>query len=123
LELKIDCVRDILISIEKNLGYGETLPLNDLKNMPLLKNYDLDDVRYSLDRLKEENYIDSTPDLLDEVIISSLTFNGHQFLDSIRNDGIWKETKSRLAKIGGAASISTISTVASSIVKAHLGLS
>ncbi|MCY8738924.1 DUF2513 domain-containing protein [Bacillus haynesii] len=123
MELKIDCVRDILISIEKNLGYGETLPLNDLKNMPLLKNYDLDDVRYSLDRLKEENYIDSTPDLLDEVIISSLTFNGHQFLDSIRNDGIWKETKSRLAKIGGAASISTISTVASSIVKAHLGLS
>ncbi|MEX3912857.1 DUF2513 domain-containing protein [Bacillus paralicheniformis] len=123
MELKIDCVRDILISIEKNLGYGETLPLNDLKNMPLLKNYDLDDVRYSLDRLKEENYIDSTPDLLDEVIISSLTFNGHQFLDSIRNDGVWKETKSRLAKIGGAASISTISTVASSIVKAHLGLS
>lgn len=47
--------------------------------------------------------------------IQWLTNSGHDYLDAIRSDDIWKDTKSNLLKIGGSASLDVIKTVASNI--------
>ncbi|MER9526648.1 DUF2513 domain-containing protein [Mesorhizobium sp. M0292] len=68
-----------------------------------------DDVGYALIKMYEAGFITgevirskSTPDRLIEVIPFELTFKGHEFLDSIRDDEIWRKTKDGARKMGGA---------------------
>lgn len=49
------------------------------------------------------------------IIYSSITYEGHQYLDKIRSDKVWAKTKGLLGKIG-AASIDIIAKVASNII-------
>jgi hypothetical protein len=54
-------------------------------------------------------------------MVSRLTWEGHEFLDNIRDKGIWSATKK---KIGGLQSVamSVLVEVAKAEVKKHLGL-
>jgi hypothetical protein len=52
-----------------------------------------------------------------------LTWDGHEFLDSIRDDSVWSAVKKRLAPIGGSVSIGVLRAVAVEVVKSRLGLS
>ncbi|PQL09583.1 DUF2513 domain-containing protein [Veillonella sp. T11011-6] len=54
--------------------------------------------------------------------IQWLTNAGHDYLDAVRNDNIWKDTKDNLLKIGGSASLEVIKTIASNIALKIIGL-
>jgi hypothetical protein len=54
-------------------------------------------------------------------VITSLTWEGHEFLDTIRNPEIWRKTKDRLAGLGSIA-ISVVWEVAKAELKKKLGL-
>ncbi|WP_077736262.1 DUF2513 domain-containing protein [Bacillus sonorensis] len=122
MELKHDCVRNLLITIEEEVGFNKSLPAEELADFSSLEEFSLDDVRYTLKKLNEAGFI-SIDVYHDDTYVNELTFNGHQFLDNIRGSNIWAETKSHLSKIGGAASLSIISELASSLIKTKLGLS
>ncbi|MEF9876484.1 MAG: DUF2513 domain-containing protein [Gordonibacter sp.] len=47
---------------------------------------------------------------------SRLTWDGNDFLDSIRDDLIWKRASSTIGKATGGASLDVVKTVASSLV-------
>lgn len=49
--------------------------------------------------------------------ITGLTLEGHEFLDSVRDAGIWKKTKEGAAKVGGWT-VPIISELAKGYVKA-----
>lgn len=53
--------------------------------------------------------------------IQWLTNSGHDYLDAVRSDDVWKDTKSTLLKIGGTASLDVIKTVASNIALKIIG--
>lgn len=54
-------------------------------------------------------------------VVSGLTWNGHEFLDNIRDKGIWEETKKRVSGLAGIG-MSVIAAVAEAEVKKRLGL-
>lgn len=51
-----------------------------------------------------------------------LTWEGHNFLDSVRDDDIWSKTKERISKVGGSISIDMLKTVATAFLTQSLGL-
>lgn len=51
-----------------------------------------------------------------------LTWAGHDFLDSVRNESVWTDVKRKIATQGGSLPFEVIKALAVSTVKAHLGL-
>ncbi len=51
-----------------------------------------------------------------------VTNSGHDFLDAVRDDGVWNKTKSKIAHVGGSATLDVVKAVAVSILTTALGL-
>ncbi|PEW58205.1 hypothetical protein CN448_31480 [Bacillus cereus] len=64
--------------------------------------------------------VKSTPEI-QHAIISSITWDGHQFLDNIREKSIWEATKIKAATLG-SVSLPTLSELAKSYIAEKLGL-
>lgn len=122
MKLKKECVRDLLLYFEKNLSYENEIQANCIT----LKKYTKDDILYTCDKLLEAGLINAIKQKTicskyPIIIINSLTYNGHQFLDNVRSPEIWRETKSRLKSLG-SVSIDMISQVAASVITSRLGV-
>jgi hypothetical protein len=48
-----------------------------------------------------------------------LTWAGHEFLDTIKNDTVWAKTKSFVLSKGGSASFTVIGKIASAFAEKH----
>lgn len=55
-------------------------------------------------------------------LVFRLTWEGHDFLDAVRNDTVWAKTKQLLKEKGGSGSFEIIKAIAISYAKAQLGL-
>lgn len=123
MKQNIDCIRDTLLTVEKDVPLDGHI---DLKNLTLPNSYDRDDIVYSLKLLKEANYLNVTltgaSNTYYLVWIGNMTYDGHQFLDSIRNANVWQSTKDKIANFGSDLSLSLISQVAMSVIKSQLNL-
>lgn len=122
MKLKKECVRDLLLYFEKNLSYENEIQANCI----ILKKYTKDDILYTSDKLLEAGLINAKKEkwILSNqptIIVSSITTNGHRFLDSIRSPEIWRKTKSKLKSLG-SVSIEIISQVAASVITGKLGV-
>lgn len=122
MKLKKECVRDLLLYFEKNLSYENEIQANCIT----LKKYTKDDILYTSDKLLESGLINAKKEkwILSNqpiIIVSSITTNGHRFLDSIRSPEIWRKTKSKLKSLG-SVSIEIISQVAASVITGKLGV-
>lgn len=53
----------------------------------------------------------------------ALTNAGHDLLDSIRSDTVWRKARSRLHKVGGSASMEVIQSLLTSIIRNMLASS
>jgi hypothetical protein len=58
--------------------------------------------------------------ILDSAGFAALTWAGHDFLDSVRDDTTWSKVKSRLGKCLDAVSMATIKTLAGEVVRQSL---
>lgn len=129
MKLNQDCVRAVLLELEENLTLNDDLYLFQIKQLDCIEKYDEDTVIYSILKLIEAKYLLGEPlyagDELMELTLSSLTWDGHLFLDTIRDNNVWKETKSVVSKFS-SVSISLMSTIASNIlnelIRKQLGL-
>lgn len=59
---------------------------------------------------------------LGHILIFSVTWKGHEFLDAVRDDTIWKKTKDKVASSGVTATVEILTQVATGFVKQMLGL-
>ena len=135
----LEMVRDILLEIE-NLPYGQTLKVIDTipeerRNYWRVLGLNSDEeelkccdpVRFHHARLLWESGFVREPDIIasgrsrheiiDELELYRLTTEGHDFLDSIRNETVWRRTKTKLAEVGGNAPLAIIKTAAHEIMK------
>ncbi|MGG3645122.1 DUF2513 domain-containing protein [Bacillus wiedmannii] len=73
----------------------------------------------------EANYLNGNykyaSDELIHLSISSISWDGHQFLDTIRDNEIWSKTKKAVGSLS-SASISIMSSLATSYLKQKFGL-
>ena len=107
MKLNYDCVRDVLLTCEKaptlspDLEF-EYLWLKDFKNA--LPDYSVEDIVYTLILLDEAGYIDclciDSDTQIMNMRIHRLTYTGHEFLETIRPEKLWKKTLGILSKVG-----------------------
>ena len=121
MKLDHDCVRDLLLYLEDNLKYRGKIVINNLDLSPYTK----DELMYCADRLIEANYINANIgwniDCCHIISVDSISYQGHQFLDTIRDKNIWDETKSKASKFA-SISLPILQELASSFIKIKLGL-
>lgn len=120
MKLNHDCIRDLLLYLEENLNLGSFLNISSEFNEDELSSYSADDLIYTAQKLLEANYINAEVmhfmgTNIPSVRIRSITYQGHQFLDNIRDDGVWKETKKIASKVS-SASIKILSDIAAQVI-------
>ncbi len=119
----LDLIRYLMLRIEECDHYNVYLSdlLEGSSYAPQLADY-------NIQLLAEAQYLQlfgfkNTPDNYKNWCIVRLTFTGHDYLDAIRDDNIWNETKSKLLDVGGTVSLEIVKLVAITAIKATLGLS
>ncbi|MDQ3586036.1 MAG: DUF2513 domain-containing protein [Acidobacteriota bacterium] len=102
----MELIRKILINVQNgDLNEG-------------VKGYDDDTVKYNKALLKDRGLVeamvhyssigDKPEDIPDLVIIKKLTWEGHDFIEAIENEGKWKKVKAFLSDAGKDVTIETI---------------
>ena len=103
----MDLIRQLLLRIEaQRLGVGgavdQVLSLSASKPPLRLEGEDPDDVHYNMRLLAEAGYLDMTrTQFTGGFNIRGLTWAGHDFLDSVRDEEVWRRTKDGVLKAGG----------------------
>lgn len=133
MRLNHNCFRKILLYIESHCIYNNhptfgrllhEVSLDELLNSSELKNFSYDDIHYTIQKLFEANFINgyvlpqNCYSNFDIANISGLTMNAHNFVDNVREEPIWTETKNKLSKIGDV-SISIVSQIAGETAAAY----
>lgn len=117
MRLNPDCVRDILLELEK-LDYNFYSTPEVLCSA--LPKYSSEDIQYTCLKLYEGNYIKASvepvPELNLPVVfeIFDITFQGHEFLNTIRGKDVWDKL-TYLGKSVGSLSLEVIKNAGSSL--------
>jgi hypothetical protein len=56
------------------------------------------------------------------IVLHGLSWAGHDLLDSIRDDSVWKKTKEMAASVGGSVGLETLKALALKAAQSFLGL-
>ena len=123
MKLDYNCVRNIMLSIE-SLEQGQYLNEVNGSVFPLLKEYPAEKIAYTIERLVEAGYIPNyrvTHMPYDRIHydIDSLTWEGHQYLDCIRNDDIWDKTSKKTSLLNSIP-FKMIADIAKELIRAKL---
>ncbi|KQI69198.1 hypothetical protein AN189_06430 [Loktanella sp. 3ANDIMAR09] len=120
MKRSLDLIREILIAIEdyepERISSLQTLSPKDFSGTEA-ENY------HHIKMLRDAGLIDlaGQPLLSGDFPISGMTMSGHDFLDAIRDQGVWDKTKNRLSKAGGWT-LDLVLAVAKEELKRRLGL-
>lgn len=120
--LNPDCVRDVLLAVE-SCPFGKHLTLQALCDQ--LSSYTEENIHYTCLKLEEGGYLTlitfsglrmPMPAIKQ---ISDITFQGHEFLNSIRETSNWGKVKA-VAKRAGTFSLQSLGTIAQEVAKAAI---
>lgn len=120
----MDLIREILILINDDPKYDGTTEFYFATPEDFgIQNHSREEVAYHLALLIQSGYIDGAVTMAVPMqTIRALTMQGHDFLGSIRDLGIWNKTKERLSGLPGIA-LSVVAQIGLAEAKKHLGLS
>ena len=114
----MDLAREILLRMEQDDGMSEWVELAIEGRTP-------EEVSYHVMLLDQAGLIEGRDDSTfdgDAWKAQRLTWQGHEFLDSARNESAWKEAKRKIAERGGSLTFDVLKAVLAAIVKGQLGL-
>lgn len=116
MKLNHECIRDLMLYLEKNLSYNNEITINDINEL----DYMSEELLYTSERLIEAGYIKAhiqsyISDEFPTIYVQAITYSGHELLDNIRDNSVWNKIKN---KISGLASVSVpiINSVASTVI-------
>lgn len=119
MELKLNILRDAMLDIEELHKYPKVLRITDNNSLNRCKKYDFNEVLYHFRLLKQADYIDWHPrfasNKFHQGLSSGITFEGHEFINTIRGDKVWKKTQSIIGKVG-SFSIDIVKDVSSQVL-------
>lgn len=115
MKINPDCIRDVLLCLEKNLTINSStstmnsislLKLKELMSSQYNNRYNNDDIWYSVYLLHQVGYIEA--DIINsgtytmiKCSIRNITWQGHQFLNDIKPQAIWQVVKDKASELGG----------------------
>jgi hypothetical protein len=95
----MELIRELLLKIEAlEIPQGSTL-FFDVHGLQV-EGYGPDEVAYNLELLFDAGFVKGQGGA-DTFGIAGLTWNGHEFLDDIRDPEIWRKTKERAKAVTG----------------------
>ncbi|MDM8542434.1 DUF2513 domain-containing protein [Desulfococcaceae bacterium HSG9] len=113
-----DLVREILIRVEELSSVKDCVRPNEFEE------YDEDIVSYHMYLLEQANLVEGPIKKHHNAGIMALLFNltwqGHEFLDSVRNDGVWNKLKTTASEKGISMPFEVIKASAVAIIKGLL---
>lgn len=116
-----DCARQILITIEEQLPFNSHCTVSEIVKASNLKQFDSQSICYACQILTDGQLLNAknlTPTHLGDVSrIYGLTFKGHEYLDNIRDQSVWKDTKKTIFSKVSTASLSIFSSVAAKVIE------
>lgn len=117
----MDIVRKLLLYLEDTVDY-KPLRSSDIA----IGGYSDAQIGYHLGILAEGGLIDvidtNTKDSkVFSCFVKGITWQGHEFLDSVRDDGVWNQTREKL-KPFGSASLDVVKSIATTFLCSQLGL-
>ena len=126
MKLNYDCVRSVLLTVEKSKTIDEELNLNPLTVETIfeqLPKYEDNEILYTIEKLKEAGYINvalqfAAGHFIDGAV-SSITYSGHEYLDNIREPEVWRKVKAML-KNAGAITLPLFSQAAQMLIGSQL---
>ncbi len=115
----MDLIRTLMLRLEAI--EPEPNRLSEIDPSTFAEGYTAEQVRYHYRLLHEAGLIDPGSRLLDEdeLTFNRLTWPGHDFVDSVRDPGVWRKTKEGASKVGGWT-IGLLADVAKAILKQKL---
>lgn len=128
MKLNPDCIRDILLEVEDQTDYTNSLSYSTSEPKPKRWNrYDHAEIIYHIKQCERSELL---VDVMyyedgDYIEISDLSPEGHQFLANVRQDSIWNNTKAIANKVGSKSlgTLLQISTaVITELIKAQCGI-
>ncbi|MTC88019.1 DUF2513 domain-containing protein [Streptococcus uberis] len=120
MKLDPELIRNILLDFEELHHYPTPLAFTDNSQFNRSKEYDVNVFIYHCKLLLDAGFIDWKPNFvwggkLYNSFLYGITYEGHQFLDSIRSPEVWRETKTTAQKVG-VFSLNFLSQTASQII-------
>ena len=107
MKLNYDCVRDVLLYLEKNLNFKNDVLFKKSFSTPDLK-YSHEDIIYTVLKLTEADFLftsrrkpryDALLPYPPDVKVFDITYAGHEFLNTIRDNKIWNNVKKSLSTL------------------------
>ena len=118
----LNLFRHILLVAEKLSNTTSIIPMVDF----VTDDYALPEISYHITLLLDANYIDAKRlPIQNEFIfynVHRLTNEGHDFLDSIRDDKIYKKILKRLSVVSGAFTLEIVKELGFTLLRSFLGL-
>lgn len=117
-----NCVRDILLAVEK-CPFNQTLNVDKLAAQ--LPDYDEETIWYACLKMSEGGLLNIiTIDVGGSILpginkITSMTYQGHEFLNAVRTPKVWRAGKAILEK-AGITTIESMKEVASKVASSVL---
>ena len=108
MQRNLDLVRDILLFVESKSATVDYFSVQ-------VDGYSEREINYHVYLLMQQQFITGTEPPLRhaQVVVTGLTWNGHEYLDTVRSDTVWRKTKERL---NGAASFDLVLQIAKEVV-------
>jgi hypothetical protein len=115
----MDLVRDIMLKVESlPAGPPVLYRMGEVEDLVLLNHLEML-IEAGLVRGKISRSQGSRGDVIG---ISTLTWEGHEWIDVVRDSQVWDETKTTLLESGGALSFELTKAVATRILRLRVGL-
>lgn len=121
MKLNHNCVRDMLLFLEKEL-YDKPLKIQNIANS-FEKIYTEDEIVYTFQKLEEAKFIVTSSDKVcnKHSLVKTITWKGHNFLDNIRDDKIVQLAKNACKNLK-SFSIEVFADVCKEIIKNFIKL-
>jgi hypothetical protein len=118
----IDLIREILMRIEQDSQMDGTREFyfNNAEEIGF-PNRSSNEILYNLGLLVKEGFVEGSDNAILPIMVRTLTWRGHEFLDSIKDPGIWKKTKARISDLQ-SVTLRVVAAIAEAEIKKHFGL-
>ena len=130
MKLNPDCIRAVLFYLEENLSISSDLEINEISIFDLDRNleYSINELANTLLVLDDAGFIvtarDDGSNCMNELDVYRITYDGYQFIETIRPESAWKKVKSVCGKIGSFSTnviVQVASNVLSELIKEQIG--
>lgn len=100
-----DMIRDLLLEIEAGKEYYQVLSDKDCELHGLekhgLTDNEVDKIEHHLNLINDRRLVEFTKADEGRWIVDKITWEGHDFIDSVRDSAVWAQTKAGVEKAGG----------------------